>query len=98
MIDTVSGAIPTIAASWLPRVARQGLWNTYPLHTAETEDHPTALWSNMAMENGPFINDSLIKTSIYIYIYRGFSIAMFDETRGYRVFHNSRTVLGQFPA
>ena len=31
------------------------------------------------MENGPFIGDFPIKTSIH----RGYSTAMFDETRGY---------------
>ena len=36
-------------------------------------------------ENSPFIDNVHIKTSIHIhlYIYRVFSIAMFDDTRGY---------------
>ena len=40
----------------------------------------STLWLfNIAMENGPFIDDFPIKTSIY----KGFSMAMLVVTRGY---------------
>ena len=48
----------------------------------------STLWLfNIAMENGPFIDDFPIKTSIYT----GFSIAMLVITRGYNLDHKPFT-------